>query len=74
MTDNDMILRLLAENFSLKDQLATALKKQKDSEDSSTLWYHKYTELEQKMGTKTEVEDIPLSPEGLKNKCDMTTA
>lgn len=74
MTDNDMLLRLLAENFSLKDQLATALKEQQKSEDSSLFWYRKYTELAEKTGTKEEVEDIPLSMEGLKNECDMTKA
>lgn len=74
MTDNDMLLRLLAENFSLKDQLTTALKEQQKSEDSSLLWYRKYTELAEKTGTKEVVEDIPLTMEGLKNKCDMTTA
>ena len=73
MTDNDMILRLLADNFLLKDQLKEALKGQKEAEDSSMLWYRKYTELEQKSGTKTEVEDIPLTPEGLNAECRMTT-
>lgn len=72
MDRSEIILRLLAENYELKDKLT-------EEKNLSDYWYKKCSELEAQRKSNTsesnefpgkEVEkELPLTPEGLKNKC-----
>lgn len=82
MADNETILRLVAENFELKDKLAEA-------NESSSYWYGEYSKLFSQYHLQTNTtesnddipltpgkeaeKNLPITPEGLKNKCAVIT-
>ncbi|HVI39431.1 MAG TPA: hypothetical protein VM577_02130 [Anaerovoracaceae bacterium] len=70
MNKDEAILRLLSEVFDLRDQNA-------ELKESSNYWYGEYQKLETKYRVDTKVmesnDDISLTPEGVANKCRMTT-
>lgn len=80
MSDSELLLRLLKENYELKDELA----KEKVSSD---YWFKRYSELEAQYHLQTNTtesnddislpakveKELPLTPEGLKNKCNVVT-
>lgn len=81
MSDNETILRLVAENFALKDQLA-------EKEKTIAYWYGEYNKISDQyrlQSNTTESNDdipfsagkeaeknLPLTTTGLKNECGMT--
>lgn len=70
MSEHDIFIRLLAENFSLKDQLAASEEARKKADDSYMYWYRKCVAAE----SKSPVEDIPLTMGRLNAECRIATA
>lgn len=78
MNSDELLRRVVAENFELKDKLNETEKHLASEEGSKMYWYQKYCELctpcSKGSAASEAEEDLPLSPEGVNAKCRMTTA